>query len=407
MKGASPTGKEKQFEFEELFYSVTDEKGKILDGNKTFSRLSEWDRQELIGEPHNIIRHPDMPKAVFYLLWETISKGEIISAYVKNKAKNGDAYWVVATVFPLKGNYLSIRFRPSTALMETVRGVYQQMLEAEKQEKSIDAGVQVLVGVLNGLGIDSYAEFMTGMLVDEMIHLEENIPRKRKVTTRPKRHLDASYIRALQVANDKSKALANQFKKMTHLASDMYMIAMNAGIASSRLENKGRTLEVLAERILQNVTDYFDLIKKGEHQIGLIRKLVQEAILRMSCMNLSGEMMERAKEEGIEDLSDLEYLFLESFEKTHKTSLQAQEGLFYFDHLARKLSKISMDFKVVNTVIKKEVAINDALEWIATTEKVAQLVEVMAGNMDLILDVNKETTAAIEQLESHFTGSTG
>lgn len=94
--------------------SETDEKGIIMFANNDFCKIAGYDIDDLIGKPHNIIRHPDMPKDAFKDLWETIKKGNIWTGYVKNLAKNGDYYWVFATVFPTvssenKKGFLSCR----------------------------------------------------------------------------------------------------------------------------------------------------------------------------------------------------------------------------------------------------------------------------------------------------------
>jgi len=77
------------FAIEELFYSRTDQSGIILSGNSVFQRVSIYGWNELSGRPHKIVRHPDMPRAVFFLLWDTIKKGQPVGAYVKNRAKDG------------------------------------------------------------------------------------------------------------------------------------------------------------------------------------------------------------------------------------------------------------------------------------------------------------------------------
>lgn len=89
------------FTFEELFFSRTNWRGVILAGNSVFQRVSLYSWDELIQKPHNVIRHPDMPKGVFWLLWDTIKKGEPVGAYVKNRAKDGRYYWVFAIVTPI------------------------------------------------------------------------------------------------------------------------------------------------------------------------------------------------------------------------------------------------------------------------------------------------------------------
>ncbi|MEA3316163.1 MAG: PAS domain-containing protein [Campylobacterota bacterium] len=80
--------------------SETDSKGKIRFANDDFCKIAGYSLEELIGKPHNIVRHPDMPRKAFKSLWETVQRGEIWTGYVKNKVKNGGYYWVYATVYP-------------------------------------------------------------------------------------------------------------------------------------------------------------------------------------------------------------------------------------------------------------------------------------------------------------------
>jgi len=88
------------FEIEELFFSTTDKKGHIKTANSVFFRVAAYDRAHLLEKPHNIIRDPDMPRAVFHLMWEEIQADRPLFAYVKNRAADGRYYWVVALVTP-------------------------------------------------------------------------------------------------------------------------------------------------------------------------------------------------------------------------------------------------------------------------------------------------------------------
>jgi len=78
--------------------SETDKFGTITFVNDTFCKLAKYSREELIGKPHNIVRHPDTPKAVFKEMWDTIKRGEIFQGIIKNRAKDGSPYWVIATI---------------------------------------------------------------------------------------------------------------------------------------------------------------------------------------------------------------------------------------------------------------------------------------------------------------------
>jgi PAS domain S-box-containing protein len=111
--------KEIFFGDDEFIISKTDIKGVITYGNELFRKMSGYSEEEYIGQPHNILRHPEMPASIFKLLWETVSNKKEIFALVNNKAKNGDYYWVMAHVTPSYGEnekiigYHSVRRRPS------------------------------------------------------------------------------------------------------------------------------------------------------------------------------------------------------------------------------------------------------------------------------------------------------
>ena len=97
---ATVTGVEVYFPDNEIIVSKTNLKGHITYANDVFLDIAGYRESEVIGQPHSMIRHPDMPRAVFKLLWDTIKGGEEIFAFVMNRAKNGDHYWVLAHVTP-------------------------------------------------------------------------------------------------------------------------------------------------------------------------------------------------------------------------------------------------------------------------------------------------------------------
>lgn len=115
-----------------LLVSETDEKGKIVYADETFVTFSEYTLDELLGNPHSIVRHPDMPKSAFKELWETVKKGGVWQGFVKNKTKSGKFYWVYATVYPFaKGHYLSVRRMATRDEIEKYEKLYQQMRASE------------------------------------------------------------------------------------------------------------------------------------------------------------------------------------------------------------------------------------------------------------------------------------
>jgi len=127
------TGNEILLEETCILVSETDSKGRIVFADETFTSISGFSLEELIGKPHNIIRHSDMPKAAFKALWETVKRGNIWQGFVKNRCKNGQYYWVYATVFPFgEGHYLSVRKMATRAEVEKYEKLYAQMRLEEK-----------------------------------------------------------------------------------------------------------------------------------------------------------------------------------------------------------------------------------------------------------------------------------
>lgn len=161
----TPTGIERSLGDEDFIVTKTDPKGRILYANRIFIALSGYEEVELLNSQHNIIRHPDMPRSVFKLLWETIAAGQEFMGYVKNMAKDGSFYWVLATVTPDKdpqGNiigYTSVRRKPKPEAVRTVAELYRSMLAAEKSSGARDAiaaGNAVLQAAMNGKGYEQF-----------------------------------------------------------------------------------------------------------------------------------------------------------------------------------------------------------------------------------------------------------
>ncbi len=164
-----PTGCEVFFDESELIVSKTDTKGIITYANNVFLKVSGYGEEELLGQPHSILRHPDMPRCAFKLLWQEIEAGREIFAYVVNLAKNGDHYWVFAHVTPtIKNNqtiigYHSSRRVPNRKALEKVIPLYKQLLEIERgfsnQKEGMNASFSALVKILEEAKI-SYEEFI-------------------------------------------------------------------------------------------------------------------------------------------------------------------------------------------------------------------------------------------------------
>ena len=169
-KNSNLTGVEKFFEDNEIIVSKTDLKGRITYSNDIFQRVSGFSEAELLGQPHSIIRHPHMPRCVFKLLWDTLSGGQEIFAYVLNRCKNGDHYWVFAHVTPSfdnEGNIISFhssrRVPDRRVVDDAIAPLYQALLQEEQSHSSAKEGMassfQMVLKVLEDNKME-YDEFI-------------------------------------------------------------------------------------------------------------------------------------------------------------------------------------------------------------------------------------------------------
>jgi len=163
-----PTAKERKLDPNDFIVSKTDTTGRITYANRVFLDIAGYTEKELLGVQHNIIRHPDMPRAAFQLMWDTLASGHEFFAYVKNMSKDGGYYWVFANVTPsydVNNNlvgYYSVRRRPRDEAVATISNIYQQMLDVEQKagpKAAITASTALLVDTLNAAGTD-YEHFV-------------------------------------------------------------------------------------------------------------------------------------------------------------------------------------------------------------------------------------------------------
>ena len=164
-KSIVPTNRERVMRDNDFIVSKTDLSGRITYGNEIFIEFSGYSEAELLGSQHNIIRHPDMPRTVFKLLWDHIAAGQEFIGYVKNMARDGSFYWVLATVTPDRDGergivgYTSVRRKPQREAVAAASALYREMAAAEAAAgaaRAIEAGTAVLMKALNGRGYEQF-----------------------------------------------------------------------------------------------------------------------------------------------------------------------------------------------------------------------------------------------------------
>ncbi|MHA6493388.1 methyl-accepting chemotaxis protein [Pseudomonas borbori] len=164
------TQRERTFPAQQRLISTTDLKGQISYCNEGFIAISGFTREELIGSPHNLVRHPDVPSAVFEHMWTTLKKGRPWMGIVKNRAKNGDHYWVNAYVTPVLNNgqvmgYESVRVKPTAEQIARAEALYKRINSGSAAIPSSQRWVPALLGWLPFILV-SQVGFLVGAWLD-------------------------------------------------------------------------------------------------------------------------------------------------------------------------------------------------------------------------------------------------
>lgn len=298
------TSQESRFTIDELFFSTTDRAGKIRSGNGVFQRVARYSLEDMLGEPHSLIRHPDMPRAAFALLWQYLHAGQPVAAYVKNMASDGSYYWVVATVVPIPGDdgFLSVRLKPSSEVFPVVEQAYATLRSIELEHEAagdraggLAASVAALPGILGTLGFDSYDDFMHAMLPIEVRHRDaalgaEGVPSAAQVAAEPPvlaaslqacARVQAGLRRQFAMLDEfvvLSRMLDEKSRFVDELAASVRLVALNATSRSARLARSGAGISVVSNAIGDIAQSAGTLAKRiGERNAAAVRDLHRAA----------------------------------------------------------------------------------------------------------------------------------
>lgn len=284
-------------------FSVTDTKGIIKDTNKNFETISGYSRDELIGKPHNIVRHPDMPKKAFEEMWETIQSGKIWKGVVKNRNKNGQPYYVLTEVSPIYNKdgslkeYIGVRNDITeleeykeilkTELDSTKQSMYDRMYYAQQYEQVVNANVAVLKTDTNNIITFSNQTFCNLMRCD----LSELVGRDSS-EIRHKKHIEELVCSRIRKSLENDKMIK---ETLTNIAKDGSEFTVDTAIYPI-FDTDGNVIQFL--QIMHDVTDIINLTEE-------IINTQKEVVLTMGSI---GET--RSKETGLHVNRVAEYSYL-------------------------------------------------------------------------------------------------
>ena len=268
---------ETPFDVQEIFFSRTDARGVISAFNSVFMRIAGYSADDLLNAPHRIIRHDDMPKAVFWLLWTAIQSGKPIGAYVKNRAKDGRFYWVFAVVTPVEGGYLSVRLKPTSAILAVVEREYAALRQIEKLEKlSPEDSAMRLLERLATLGFPTYANFQARALAEELACRDAalGLQEDRRVSGMLRLLTSVSEIQT-------GKAQVSQY------FSRMMLMPTNMRIIAARIERSGGPISTISDNyrmMSDEVIANLEAFAKGdEGRTSILHQTAEEHGLFVLC----------------------------------------------------------------------------------------------------------------------------
>lgn len=255
--------------------SKTDLKGRIIFANQIFCDIAQYTREELYGNPHNMVRHPDMPSEAFRVLWETIKSGDSWQGKIKNKAKDGSAYYVNATIIPLMDDYgediieyIGIRFLTTDDELEKrefKRKVMQNIQDTKKKQIEDNNHIKVLENKLRSY---SHVGIMENALTNEK--------KRSSLLTNQIKHYE-NEMKDIRVEKESLISLANTkvqqaSKVAVQLKSSNERLSTETSVLKGELEEKTKLALKLQGRVdeqIKVIRDLRDVISHREDQLGL------------------------------------------------------------------------------------------------------------------------------------------
>ncbi len=285
---ATATTADSRLRIEDLIFSRTDDRGVIQSGNDVFQQVSlySWDR--LVGAPHKIIRHGDMPKGVFYMLWETIKAGEPMGAYVQNLAEDGTSYWVFSTVLPLEDGYISLRLKPSGKYFTQIIPVYETVRAAERAgQLTPQQSAEKIVEAVRSLGFADYPEFMSFALRDEAWSRDGLLHRSRGAI----RDNLAEMFRDIREMEQRAIKVEETFRK-TH------QIPYNMRLQAGRLEGSDGPISVISSNHRQMTQSLEENLERFTTDSSVGADAIRMALFRTSVAILLEEVAQAYETES-------------------------------------------------------------------------------------------------------------
>ncbi len=342
---------ESYFSFDELFFSKTDKRGIIRSGNSVFQRVSELAWDQLKDKPHNVIRHPDMPKGVFHLLWENLKADKPLGAFVKNRSKSGKHYWVFALAMPVQDGYLSVRIKPGGELLKVIEKEYAALRAKELSSKiSPQESQELLLVRLQEMGFANYTSFMTHALFNQI----ENRNREQKVPVTEAMLLTGKMQQEFKHILESTQSIMRAYKTTK-------FIPLNLEIQSSAFGENGKQLSVVANQYQKMVGEINQEMNTFESKAQNIVQKLEMGQFYIGASQLMEDVIRYLQSENSEmdigdDIRDLGFLSDFYIERSQQGVKEIAEVLSRFKQTCESLQAMQAGLELVRLTGKMEIA---------------------------------------------------
>lgn len=385
------------FSFDELFFSRTDERGVILAGNSVFQRVSIYSWDEILHKPHKIIRHPDMPKGVFWLLWDTIKKGEPIGAYVKNRAKDGRYYWVFAIVTPVDGGFLSVRLKPSSPLFETVQNEYAALRKSENRDNlRPEKSAKLLLSRLNELGYRDYNAFMASALRQEITARNAHLAQKEDMSLAS----FSSLVSSAQHLQDHTTHIFNAYEGHRH-------VPFNLKVHAAKLGDKGAAIGVISSNYTVISDELQEKMRRFTDSGAQVAKTIDDGLFLAATARIQREVVAVFKEEEPNEGASLDTEMAKLEEQQLAYSKKAAAGLTtianqvrQFKNTCVEMQKLTASLEVTRIMGKIQCSTLDVSQTSLPNliDELGQFQEAISHGLKLIDQSNRVIETNVEYL---------
>ncbi|ATH08138.1 hypothetical protein BIY24_09310 [Halobacteriovorax marinus] len=373
----------------EIFFSKTDLNGNIQFGNEVFTRICEFNLEDMQSRPHNIVRHPSMPKEVFKILWSYLESHKPVCSYVKNKTKNNKYYWVFALVIPLEDGHLSIRVKPTSSSLKKISELYDKCSKVEQEVGGISG---TLIKSIKALGYSSYSDFMIQSIVDELKSRSEIIINNKDPNYEQHReflrHINkfCSLKEISKDINSLVEGLSKDFSTIKYVSISLLAMLEHYGAEASPLRVIVESFSTWSKDIQKILQSFIGINKKFNASLDKVR-------FKISTYSLQNEMSDYFKEES----NNKEYIDLLNM-LSQSGQLESRESLRDMKAITRKFNNIFEKLQN-SSLVMKVIKMNSRIEYGKLGQSDSNI-ESGIGNID---DFVNSISLKFKELDKYFS----